>query len=264
MKPVYIQTIGIMAPGLVGWEQAQQVLSGSGPYQPDSLPALKPEMLKPNERRRTSNTIKLALQSIQDGLGTRCKKHDLITVFTSSEGDMEIVDKICRALDSPERPVSPTHFHNSVHNAPAGYAGIAAGSQSASTSLAARAGSFASGLLEAAVQAWAARQPVLLVAYDYPVPYPLSVPIPITRPFATALLLSVDADADTQLAVLNLRLAQQGVESRMQDAELEVLRLDNPAARSLPILQVVASGSQAELSLPYLPGLHLTVEISPC
>lgn len=264
MNPVFIQSVGMVAPGLFGWEDAQGVLSDDKSYQPEALPQLKPDMLKPNERRRTSHTIKLALQAIHDSLDTRSLSNDLATVFASSEGDMEIVDKICRALDTTDRPVSPTHFHNSVHNAPAGYASIATGSQNASTSIAALGGSFASGLLEAAIQTCIEQQPVMLVAYDYPVPFPLSEPIPITLPFATSLLLSAQVNADGNLGRLDLRLEGDGEESCLQDPQLEQLRLNNPAARSLPLLQALASGRQQQLILPYLPELNLTVGISPC
>lgn len=264
MMPVFIQGVGITAPGLSGWHEAQRILNGEVRYQPEDLPALKPEMLNPNERRRLSNTIKLALEAIHDGLGARSLANDLATVFTSSEGDMEIVDRICRALDTTDRPVSPTHFHNSVHNAPAGYASIASGSRSASTSIAALHGSFANGLLEAAIQTSAEQQPVLLVAYDHPVPFPLSDPIPITLPFATSLLLSVDPAAGDNLAELDLQLARTGEETCLTDAALEQLRLNNPAARALPLLQALASGTQRQLILPYLPELRLAVGIKPC
>jgi hypothetical protein len=264
MNSVFIQAVGMLAPGLFGWSDARGVLSGDKEYQPEDLPALKPQMLKPNERRRTSNTIKLALQAIRDALGTGSTANDLAMVFASSEGDLEIVDKICRALDTDDRPVSPTHFHNSVHNAPAGYASIAAGSQNASTSIGALGGSFASGLLEAAVQTCTDQQPVMLVAYDYPVPFPLSEPVPITLPFATSLLLSAQPNADGNLARLDLRLACDGEESRLADEKLERLRLNNPAARSLPLLQALASGGQMQLTLPYLRELNLAVGISPC
>ena len=264
MKPVFVQAIGVVAPGLFGWREAQAIFSGTSRYRSEALPILKPDMLKPNERRRTSNTIKLALQAIHDGLGPRSLSNDLATVFASAEGDMEIVDSICRALDTTDRPVSPTHFHNSVHNAPAGYASIAAGSKNASTSIAALNGSFAAGLLEAAVQTCTDRQPVVLVAYDYPVPFPLSAAIPITQPFAVCLLISADPKAQRNLARLDLQLAPDSVENCMADEQLETLRLNNPAARSLPLLQALTSRSHQQLNLPYLPGLNLTVQFKPC
>ena len=46
---------------------------------------------------------------------------DIATVFTSSGGDGDNVHEILQTLASTEREVSPTRFHNAVHNAPAGY-----------------------------------------------------------------------------------------------------------------------------------------------
>ena len=187
--------------------------------------------------------------------------NDYASVFASSEGDMEIVDHICNALNQEERPVSPTHFHNSVHNAPAGYACIAAGSHAASNSLAALQGSFATGLLDASIQAITDQQQVLCVVYDNSVPFPLNEFIPINLPFATAMLLS--ADAGNSLAKLTLELSGKQYETQMRDSQLERLRKENPAARSLPLLQQLASRGSTRLIFPYLPGLGLTVEVDP-
>ena len=74
----------------------------------------------------------------------------------------DITHQICEALARPEREVSPTSFHNSVHNAPAGYWSIATGSRLASTSICAYDVSFAAGLLEAAAYATVEHQPVML------------------------------------------------------------------------------------------------------
>lgn len=262
MIQTFVKAVGLAAPGLFGWQNAIAVLSGNREYQAAELPVLKPPMLQPNERRRTSKTIKLALQAIYDALGERALGNEFATVFASSEGDMEIVDYICNALNQEGRPVSPTHFHNSVHNAPAGYACIAAGSHAPSNSLAALQGSFAAGLLEAGVQAVTDKRPVLCVIYDNPVPFPLNEFIPIHVPFATALLLS--SESDNSLAAMTLELSDGGNESRMADLQLEALREGNPAARSLPLLQQLASGERASLRFPYLPGLGLRVEVNPC
>jgi hypothetical protein len=51
-----------------------------------------------------------------------------------------------------EKMVSPTLFHNSVHNTPAGYFSIATGIQTASVSLSAGDNTFSAGLIEALTQ----------------------------------------------------------------------------------------------------------------
>src|SRR3546814_10360262 len=82
----------------------------------------------------------------------RADAGDLATVFAGSDADMAILQRISAALATPERIVSPTDFHNSVHNAAAGYWGIGTGSRAPSTTLAGYDASFALGLLEAGLQ----------------------------------------------------------------------------------------------------------------
>src|SRR3546814_8269162 len=86
---------------------------------------------------------------------------------------MAIRQRISAELATPERIVSPTDFHNSVHNAAAGYWGIGTGSRAPSTTLAGYDASFALGLLEAGLQVVGDRRAVLLVVFDVPAPEPL-------------------------------------------------------------------------------------------
>ncbi len=262
MKPVYIEAMGVVAPGLNSWQQAATILRGDDDYQAGDLPALKPDMLKPNERRRTTLTIKLALQAVQDALSTN-RYDDLSTVFVSSDGDMDVVDRICRALCLPDHPVSPTFFHNSVHNAPAGYCSIATGFHAASTSLSGLNGSFAVGLLDAAVQAAVEQRPVMLVSYDTPWPAPLARFKPGRQPFGVAIIIQPQLRKQS-LVELILLPGEGGDESQMINSQLEQLRVAAPAANSLPLLEVVAKKCAARLVLPYLVDEHITVEIKSC
>ncbi len=82
-------------------------------------------------------------------------------VFASSDGDGDIVHRLCTALATPAAAVSPTDFHNSVHNAATGYWSIGAHSQAPSTAICAYDGSFSAGLLEAACQIAVEARPVL-------------------------------------------------------------------------------------------------------
>ena len=51
----------------------------------------------------------------------------LPSVFASTHGDLAITDYMCETLATDPTAVSPTKFHNSVHNAAAGYWTIGAG-----------------------------------------------------------------------------------------------------------------------------------------
>lgn len=271
MSPLAVEGVGLMAPGLVGWTASRAVLTGESAYVPELMPAAMATLLPANERRRVTATVKLALQVAQEAVDQASLTPgpspegrggtSLRTVFASSGGDSEVVDKICTALTQPDRPVSPTHFHHSVHNTPAGYWAIATSCTESSLSLSAYDGSFAAGLLEAAVLASIEQARVLLVAYDLPLPFPLSQHRAIVAPFAVALLLN-PAVAEQRQATL--RLARSATESaeRLDDAGLERLRAGNPAARSLPLLSAIArrGGQRVVLSDS---GIGLSVRIEP-
>ena len=50
-----------------------------------------------------------------------CDPATLPSVFASTHGDLAITDYMCETLATDPTAVSPTKFHNSVHNAAAGY-----------------------------------------------------------------------------------------------------------------------------------------------
>ena len=260
-----VEAVGLMAPGLAGWTASQAVLAGERPYALEPMPATIVTLLPANERRRITATVKLALQVAQEAMtavadfnaGTVC------TVFASSGGDSEVLDKICTALTQPDRPVSPTHFHHSVHNTPAGYWSIATGCRRPSLSLCAYDGSFAAGLREAAALAWADQTRVLLVAYDLPLPFPLAERRTIVAPFGVALLLN-SATTRNRLALLRLECgATEQPADRLDDARLEWLRTGNPAARSLPLLRAIAGRMAGRVALAAGDDAVLSVEVAP-
>jgi hypothetical protein len=191
-----------------------------------------------------------------------CTGH--IAVFASSHGDAGVTDKICRSLTLAERQVSPTDFHNAVHNAPAGYWSIGTRSRTASTSVSLQDGTFAAGLLEAITIACVEIAPVLLVACDLPLPHPLSASEKVSAPFAVAFVLTPARDAKQSPRLLTSLRAGVG-EDRLADPELENLRLGNPVARSLPLLRCLAQASSAAeqiVVLPYLAETRLEIQIT--
>lgn len=263
MNDIYVYGIGLTAAGMSTWMEGAAILRGDKYYDKTELPAFTPHLLRPNERRRTTALIKLALH-VAEQATEHCALgvENLCSVFSSSEGDIFIVDKICDALTLADRPVSPTHFHNSVHNAPAGYWAIATGSQLASTSMSAGAGSFAGGLMEAAGLSAVEQLPTLLVSYDLPPPENLEPLIPITEAFGSAMIVGSEA-RENSLAKLQLAINPED-ESKLSDSALETLRLSNPAARALPLFQAIACKKSQTVVLPYLDGQNLSVTCSPC
>jgi hypothetical protein len=263
MTPLAVHAVGLVAPGLIGWQTSLPVLSGRTAYSGGELPALKPELLSAGERRRATAVVRLALVAAEEAQARA--DHDKrergrpACVFASASGDIDVFDRICRALLEVERPVSPTHFHNSVHNAPAGYWAIATANPQPSVSISAFDGSFAAGLIEAATLAAVGTTPVLLIAYDAPAPGLMAAQRPIETAFAVALRL--DAATGSGLAQLRLAIARDGVPDRLADPGLERLRAGNPAALSLPLLVRIASGGRGRVVLPYRDGWQLACEV---
>lgn len=263
MNPLAVEAVGLMAPGLAGWTASQVVLAGQQPYVAAPMPATMATLLPANERRRVTVTIKLALQVAQEAMArTDFDAGAVRAVFASSSGDSEILDKICIALTQPDRPVSPTHFHQSVHNTPAGYWAIATGCMQPSLSLAAYDSSFAAGLREAAALAWADQARVLLVAYDLPLPVSLAERRKVVAPFGVALLLNPALPAN-RLALLRLAASGDEPADRLDDEGLERLRSGNPAARSLPLLCAMAQSAARQVILSDDDSATLRVEIEP-
>ena len=262
---VAVEAVELHGPGLAGWEAARAVLGGAEEYRTAPVSFEPPAALPPAERRRAIASVKLALAV---GLGATAASGldpaSLPAVFASSGADGETIHAILAALAAPGRDVSPTRFHNSVHNAPSGYWGMAVQSREPVTSLSGYDESFASGLLEAAAQAVSGDRPVLLVAYDLPYPAPLDALRPVGASFATALVLSVKPSARAR-AGLGIALSQGSCDqaSRCADPGLEALRQGNPAARSLPLLAAIASRASASIRLELPHGL-LEVRVAPC
>ncbi len=250
MIQVYVASIGLCGPGMADWATGRAVLRGETPFDGElSKPAAT--ILPPAERRRCGPATRIALQVAQEAMTQAgFPPAQAAVVFASSDADGENLHHILESLAQAEHEVSPTRFHNSVHNAAAGYWNIATGARTGANSLAAFDASFAAGLLEAAVQAVAENIPVLLVVFDLPFPSPLNEVRTITAPFAAALLLTPQATAQS-MARLRISLGTEHTDSAMEQAELETLRRGNPAARALPLLQAIASGQEQRLGLNY-------------
>ena len=255
---VFVQAAGVLGPGLDGWAATRSILLGKEPHRlrPTSKPV--PDILPATERRRSSEAARLAVAVAQEALreaGTSVG--EVATVFASSDGDGEITHKICESLAGPAREVSPTLFHNSVYNAPAGYWSIATGSRTGSTSICAYDASFAAGLLEAAVQATVEGQPVMIIASDLPFPDPLHAARPVSHSFAVALLLTPEA-IGTPLMRWQVTLESHHVPTS-QPAGIHESLHNNPAARCLPLLAALAGGGPQTVALDYLDPMSLIV-----
>jgi Beta-ketoacyl synthase, N-terminal domain len=259
----YIGGIGILGPGLEDWPRAAAVLSQRQPYQRAATLLPAPAMLPPAERRRTGRVVKLALGvALEATLNAGADPKQLPSVFASSGGDGQICHEICQALALPTREMSPTRFSNSVQNVASGYWSIATGSMAESNVLCAFDASFAAGLLDALAQAAVDRQAVLFVAYDTEYPQPLREKRPIPDALGVAMVLTPTRDLKS-LARIEATLTDE-ISDTMADPEMEALRRTIPAARSLPLLKLLAMGAPGRAILEYFDVSRVAVQIEPC
>lgn len=256
---VDIAGIGLMAPGLPSWGEAQAVLRGDQPWQAGELPLAKPASLNPGELRRLPAQVKLAVAVAEAACADAgMAASELPTVFASGQGDLATTDYMCKTLARAPAAMSPTKFHNSVHNAASGHWSIASGCRAASTAVSSEQFSFAAGLHQAAVQVLADDTPVLLVAYDTAsAAHGLVGELrPMAQPFALALVLAPGG------ARLSLQQGPAKADSACFNASLETLRAQNFIARSLPVLESLAAGSSRTVDLALSTGLSLRVGLT--
>ena len=257
--------IGLLAPGIPCWDQGLAVLAGGRDYDPLVVPEPEASLLPANERRRSSACVRWAVQVAQEAIAqSGLDARDVATVFASSGGEMEVFDQLCRVLATPERVVSPTLFHQSVHNTAAGYWGIATSCQRSSTALACYDDSFAAGLLEAMSFVCVEEEPVLLVAYDLVPPYPLNEARQLATGFAAALVLSLTSEAALLHWQGKLETCVTIEPTAMASPQIESLRLGNPAARMMALLSAIARGGQETVVLSLPDELRLVLDLQPC
>jgi hypothetical protein len=223
------------------------------PSAPTQRPA--PALLPPNERRRASDGVLLALKAAEDAVAmSGHAAAALPSVFTSAHGDLGIVDALARTLAREPLALSPTRFHHSVHNAASGYWSIASGSPEASTALAAYDTSFAAGLLEALVQLACDGRPLLLAGADTEATGPLASVNTSRGLLGVALVLAPAASAASRF-VLDWALAAAPAPAAPAPGA-------NALADALPLFERLAQGDSAALALPLGPALHLALALS--
>ncbi|MFC4727754.1 beta-ketoacyl synthase chain length factor [Coralloluteibacterium thermophilus] len=253
---VGIEGVGFWGDGIPDWDAARRFLAdGTLPAEAPRRPA--PRMLAPNERRRAPDTVALALV-VAEAACTAAGRDPaaLPSVFASTHGELAITDHLCEALAHDPLGVSPTRFHNSVHNAAAGYWTIGTRCLRAATALSAYTATFAQGLLEAAVQVAAAGEPVLLVAYDAPARGALGQVARSEGLLAAAFVLAPPAPG-----VPTLSLALSGPAPAAAPGALAARYAANAMAPMLPFVELLAGG-HGRAALPAGPASSLHVELS--
>ncbi|MEI7035393.1 beta-ketoacyl synthase chain length factor [Fulvimonas yonginensis] len=239
---VHVAGVGVWSPALADFAALRAALRGEATTPPAGRPPAA--VLPAGERRRAPESVLLAAEVA--GQAVAMSGFDAATlacVFASSHGDQAITDYMCATLATVPAELSPTRFHNSVHNAPAGYWTIATGCHAPSNAVCAQRASFGAGLLEAAALAVADGRAVLLVCADIAGSGPLAEVTGCTAPFASALVLTPEAAGST-LGRLDLHLCPGSIAGASAAAAVPPAWLEaSPSAAALPLLALLAQGT---------------------
>jgi hypothetical protein len=246
-----IEGLGLWTAQAPSWAAFRAVLAGA----PAGIPEARatrpaPALLPPNERRRAPDTVLVALEAAQAAcLDAGRDPATLPSVFVSTYGDLAITEHLCQTLASAPLELSPTRFHNSVHNAAAGYWTIAAGAMAPATALSA---DVAMGLLEAQAQLATGADAVLLVGYDGHAPGLLQQVAPTEGLLGGALVLGRATPGRPRLSLA------------LADGEAPAVNVPvaagNAMAPLLALFAALARGDRVAV-LPAGPGRVLRVEL---
>ena len=136
----YLRGVGLWTPAyanLQAWVAAGMPAEFSGGDPPASAARPSAELLHPRLRRRTSVLTRATVTALeaatQQGGATL---DDVRLVLVSSFGEIQTTVDLLAQLGESQGPVSPTKFHNSVHNTATGYMSIASGNHREATALA--------------------------------------------------------------------------------------------------------------------------------
>ena len=258
-----LRGVGVLAPGLIGWRAARDVLAGSAPWHDGPVASPEVRQLPVTERRRVNATSRWAIAVADEAAADldAATRESMSAVFASADGDGDVLDLTLAALASPEPSLSPTLFHNSVFNAPVGYWSIATRSTGWATMICGGEGSVAAVLLEAASQAAASGAAVLCVCVDLGYPARLAALHAPGRSFACGIVLDPGPAGDSGLG--SIEIDTQAVASdggAAQDA-WSARFAGNAAAAAIPLLARVARRESGRVLLPGPDGQVLGVRV---
>jgi len=260
MTEVEISGVGIWSEFFSNWEEFCSAINGE---EVAAQSPLKPEVIAPNERRRAPQSVKMAVEVMDQACRMAAVDPATVaTVFASGIGDMQITDYMCRTLATAPLTMSPTRFHNSVHNAATGYWSIATGSHCPANAISAYEGSVSMALLEGALQSLEEQIPVLVAAQEVSAPTPFSPIYPFEHPLAVALLLTPPGLTEAPLASVGVQFSGESADSpAASDAPAELSA--NYTAAALPLLEVIARRAEAQLKMSTSGSHSLAVTVAP-
>jgi Beta-ketoacyl synthase, N-terminal domain len=237
---VAIEGVAFWHSRMPGWTTACAVIRGEQAAPAQSAKRPSPALLASTERRRAPDTVALALEVAAQACEAAGRAPArLRSVFASTYGDLAISDYMCATLAGTPALVSPTKFHNSVHNAAAGYWSIGTASHSPYTAISAYRYTFASGVLEAVTQAACEGEPVVYVAFDVESSGPLATVAPSRGLLGAALVLGPASRESQRMLTVSIASGAAADATPACSAAAPLLA-DNALAPCLPFFEALA------------------------
>lgn len=257
----FVDGVAFWSPRLPGWDIASAVLAGASGAPPGLARRPAPALLPPTERRRAPDSVALAIEVAARACeAAAMSPADLASVFATTHGDLAITDYLCANLLESPLHTSPTRFHNSVHNAAAGYWCIATGCHAPYTTVSVAGYSFGAGLLEALTQLASQEKPVLFVAYDTEACGPLGTLVSSSGLLGAGLVLSPQRGSRTT-AQLHWSVDRESPPRVTEPSPPNApFAAGNAMAACLPLFEALARTS-GPVTLAAGPRLALRIEI---
>jgi hypothetical protein len=261
MTELDIAGLGVWSEKFSNWSEFSAGLN-TGKWQSESKPEAK--LISPRERRRAPELVKIAVEVMSQACKIASMDPSRIaTVFSSAMGDMQIIDYLCDLLVTTPRAVSPTRFHNSVHNAPTGYWSIATKSHSPANAVSAYSYTASVAFLEAAIQASEEKMPVLLVTQEMAAPITLKQICPSEQPFSAAFLLTPPGHCASAVTSMSFAVSRETVTWPDLPKDLKQGLDGNFGARLLPFLADIATARHSvSRQFPLSKELCLSLSLS--
>lgn len=255
---VQVEGIAFWSPRLPSWDIARAVIRGEASALVASARPV-PALLAPTERRRAPDTVAVALEVAAKACEAAGRPPaDLPSVFASTHGDTAISDYMCATLAATPTLISPIKFHNSVHNAAAGYWSIGTGSQAPYTAISAFEHTFGAGLLEAATQVACEDKPVLFVAFDIEAKGALGTVTSSRGMVGAAVVLGPSTSAKGVRLMLQVRCGDATAITPASSPAAEYIA-PNALAPCLPFFELLARQDAAVIQLAL--GARMTLRV---
>ena len=130
MNEVYVRSVGLWSPGYPNpesWVHSKPELECDAP---------EVSRLRGSLRRRATSQTRAAIEVFDQVVSSAgWDGSEVFTLWATAHGEHATSIAMFEAMARGEGKLSPTQFHNSVHNAAGGYASIAEKNTAASTTL---------------------------------------------------------------------------------------------------------------------------------